>query len=148
MRAWRLARRAHSALDGEGARRAGGRWNSPGLPLVYASSHLSLAALELLVHLDPDEVPADLAAFLIDIPDTVAVERIEPAALPPRWRVEEENCRRAGDAWLRARRTAVLIVPSALIPEELNTLLNPTHADAGRVRVVSSRPFTFDPRLF
>lgn len=148
MRVWRLARRDHAALDGEGARRAGGRWNSPGLPLVYTSSHLSLAALELLVHLDPDEVPDDLTAFGIEIPDTLTLERLELAALPPRWRVDERGCRSLGDAWVRAQgSTAILVVPSAVIPEELNVLVNPGHPDASQVRTVTTRPFVFDLRL-
>src|SRR3954471_12928197 len=86
MRVWRLARRAYAALDGEGARRAGGRWNSPGLPAVYTSSALSLCVLELLVHTDPDLVPQDLRALEIHCPESLTVAILNLTTLPYNWR--------------------------------------------------------------
>lgn len=149
MRVWRLARRVHSALNGEGARRAGGRWNSPGTPVVYTSSALSLAVLELLVHTDPDLVPNDLHAFEIDVPDSLASSLLDISTLPSHWRQipNHPGCRALGDRWLEKRSQALLGVPSAIIPEELNYLINPAHPDAGRIRVVQSRAFSFDKRL-
>ena len=149
MRVWRLARAVHPALDGEGARRVGGRWNAPGVPVAYTSSHLSLAALEVLVHTDPALLPRDLTAFEIDVPDDLAVERVEAGTLPDEWvqAAESEACREAGAGWIDAGRSAVLVVPSAIVPVETNVLLNPRHAGAGRVRVTARRPFAFDPRL-
>lgn len=147
MRVWRLARRAHAALDGEGARRYGGRWNSPGLPLVYSSSHLSLAALEALVHFDVDEVPGDLRAFAIEIPDALAQEQVSPDKLPIGWTRQEFATRAFGDEWLAAARTPVLVVPSAIIPEETNVMVNPAHPATRGVVVVASRRFVYDPRL-
>lgn len=147
MRVWRLARRAHSALDGAGARREGGRWNSPGRPLVYSSSHLSLAALEVLVHFDVDEVPEDLLAFAIEIPDALATEQVTPDTLPIGWTRQEFATRAFGDEWLASARTPVLVVPSAVIPEETNVLVNPAHPATRGVVVVSRRRFAYDPRL-
>ncbi len=147
MRAWRLARRAHSALDGEGARLQGGRWNSPGRPLVYSSSHLSLAALEALVHFDVDQVPEDLRAFAIEIPDALAQEQVSTDKLPIGWTRQEFATRAFGDEWLAAMRTPVLIVPSAIIPEETNVLVSPAHPATRGVAVVASRRFVYDPRL-
>lgn len=149
MRVWRLARAAHPALDGDGARRVGGRWNSPGVAVVYTSGTLALAALELLAHTDPDLVPRDLRAFEVDIPDAIRPGLLDPASLPRGWRAASghPDCRAAGDAWVQAGDEAVLGVPSALIPEERNYLLNPAHAQAARVRVVRARPFAFDARL-
>ena len=147
MRAWRLARRAHAALDGRGARRDGGRWNSPGRPLVYSSSHLSLAALEVLVHFDVDEVPEDLRAFAIEIPDALAAEQITLDTLPTGWTRQEFATRALGDDWLVEARTPVLVVPSAIIPEETNVLVNPAHPATQGVVVVASRRFAYDPRL-
>lgn len=149
MRVWRLARRSYSALDGQGANRAGGRWNSPGLPAVYTASRLSLAALELLVHVDPDTVPADMTAFEIDIPDILEIESLSSDALPANWRTQPNHpaCRAAGDRWLRSLKAPILAVPSAIIPAEVNYLINPRHPDARSIHIVDFGPFSFDPRL-
>jgi RES domain-containing protein len=145
---WRLARLAHAKLDGEGARLAGGRWNTRGRAAVYASSRLSLAALELLVHTDVPLVPPDLVAFEIDIPDTLDIESVELAELPKDWRLPgHPGCRAIGDGWLAEERTAVLRVPSAVVPEEWNYLINPTHRAAKVIEVVGRRKFAFDSRL-
>src|SRR5919198_3247531 len=94
---WRLARAPHAALDGEGGRRAAARWHTRGRPIVYTASHLSLAVLELLVHVDPDEIPADLLALTIDVPDDVAVETLDTRSLPSDWQgPEDQASRRAG----------------------------------------------------
>lgn len=149
MRVWRLARREHSALDGEGARRAGGRWNSPGIPVVYTASALSLAVLELLVHTDPDLVPNDLHAFEIDVPDSLPSSLLDISTLPSNWRQipNHPGCRALGDRWLEGRSQALLGVPSAVVPEELNYLINPAHPDARLIQVVRSRAFSLDRRL-
>ena len=147
MRVWRLARRAHAALDGEGARRYGGRWNSAGRRLLYTSSHLSLAALEALAHFDVDEVPEDLQAFAIEIPDALAMEQVTADILPIGWTRQEFATRAFGDEWLTAARTPVLVVPSAIVPEETNVLVNPAHPATHGVVVVGRRRFVYDPRL-
>ena len=144
----RLARLAHAKLDGEGARLAGGRWNSPGRPAVYASSRLSLAALELLVHTDVPLVPPDLVAFEIEIPDALDVESVALTDLPKDWRQPWHlACRAIGDTWLAEERTAVLRVPSAVVPEEPNYIINPRHRAAKGIQVVGRRRFAFDARL-
>ena len=147
MRVWRLARRAHAALDGEGARRYGGRWNSAGRRLLYTSSHLSLAALEALVHFDADEVPEDLRAFAIEIPEALATEQVTADILPSGWTRQEFATRAFGDEWLTAARTPVLVVPSAIVPEETNVLVNLAHPATHGVAAVASRRFVYDPRL-
>ena len=145
---WRLARLAHVKLDGEGARLAGGRWNSRGYPAVYTSSRLSLAALELLVHTDVPLVPPDLVACEIDIPDTLDTEAVELADLPRDWRLPgHPSCRAIGDRWLDGGRTAVLRVPSAVVPEEWNYIINPAHRAAKTIEIVQRRKFAFDLRL-
>jgi RES domain-containing protein len=147
MRVWRLAKDAFAPLDGEGGRLYGGRWNSPGLAMVYTAAHLSLAVVELLVHMDPDLVPSDLRAFEIDIPDDLIVEPLDP--LPRRWHntPAPAACQRFGDEWLLSRRSVVLAVPSVVIRSERNYLLNPNHPDMNKIRVVDSFRFTFDSRL-
>lgn len=148
MRVWRICREAHTALDGEGARLYGGRWNSEGVAVVYASASLALAALEYLVHVDIRDVPSDLVAVAIDVPDDAEVESVAVDDLPSAWeRPEAPDCIALGDAWAARGDTLVLEVPSVLVPEESNILLNPSHPEAPELRVVGTRPFAFDPRL-
>ena len=148
--AWRIVKERHagSAFSGEGAARSGGRWNSRGVRLVYASSSRALAALENLVHLNPP-VLFRYVAIPIDF-NGIAIERLPIAELPPDWRDHPapDAVRQVGDAWIRSGRTAVLEVPSAIVPGEWNCLLNPVHADFTRIRTGPSEEFSFDPRLF
>ena len=145
---WRLARAVYPALDGEGARRRGGRWNEPGTPVVYTSEHLSLAVLESLVHADPDLLPDDLTAFQIEIPDEIAEPALvafEAGGLPDGWEAPDVSAR-LGQEWA-ASGGAVMVVPSVVVPQERNVLLNPRHARAPEIRVVRREPFAFDTRL-
>jgi RES domain-containing protein len=146
---YRICREAYRALDGEGARVYGGRWNERGVAVVYTSSSLSLAALEGLVHLDPTEVPDDLVALTIQVPDDLSSTSITVTDLPADWAqvVEHPACVALGTQWAKAGGTAVLRVPSAPVPEDENILLNPAHAELSRVAVVGQRPYTYDPRL-
>jgi RES domain-containing protein len=148
--AWRIvkATRARSAFDGEGARRHGGRWNSPGLRLVYTAESVSLAALELLVHLQSSRL---LAAYAL-VParfDSALVEAVAARDLPPRWREYPApvELQEIGDRWARSRPTAVLQVPSSVVPMESNFLINPDHPDFSRIEVGTPEPFELDPRL-
>jgi RES domain-containing protein len=140
MELWRLCRLPYANMTGEGARRRGGRWNSPGRGVVYLAEHPALAALELRVHLDlPFELlPADFALMRVTLPDSLATsqETIPPATVA------------VGDAWLAAARSAALRVPSVLIAHSWNVLLNPRHPDAEQARIVTIEPFGFDPRLW
>lgn len=149
MKVWRLCKRKHAALDGEGARLAGSRWNSRGTAVVYASDSLSLAALELLVHCDPALLPDDLVAIAIEIPDGLARRRVEIAELPRSWRRHPapESLARMGDLWAKEMLSAVLSVPSAVVPGERNVLLNLRHPDFGRIRVGRLERFALDARL-
>jgi RES domain-containing protein len=146
---WRICRNAHQALDGEGARLNGGRWNSEGVAAVYTSSSLALAALEYLAHVDIDDVPDDLVAMAIELPDDAGVETVAVKDLPADWSRGPDHpaCVAIGDAWAAEGAALVLLVPSAIVPEEQNVLINPGHPRAGEVAVRSVRPFAFDPRL-
>jgi RES domain-containing protein len=149
VRIWRLCKIKHIAFDGEGARRAGGRWNRRGTPVVYTSQSLSLAALELLVHCEIALAPEDLVAVPAEVPDAIAREELSAADLPRGWRGHPapEDLALLGTDWIRRGKTAVLAVPSAVVPAERNFLLNPAHADFARIRVGRPEPFSFDPRL-
>jgi RES domain-containing protein len=146
---WRLCRRRLAAFDGEGARLAGGRWNRPGTPVVYTSATLSLAALEYFVHLDPEDRPEDLVAVSARIPEDLRRTTVDAASLPRNWRSypAPERLAAVGMRWIEAGETAVAAVPSALVPQEWNYLLNPAHPDFGRIEVGAARPFAFDARM-
>jgi len=146
---WRLCKRRHAAFDGEGARLAGGRWNRRGTAVVYASETLALAALELLVHADPGLLPEDLVAIAAEIPEGLPSSRVEAADLPRSWRryPPPDDLAGIGTEWAAAGKSAVLWVPSALIPRERNVLLNPAHHDFSRIRIGAPERFALDPRL-
>jgi RES domain-containing protein len=150
VRVWRIATAAHADCDGEGARLYGSRWTPKGLPAVFASATLSLAALERLAHTDPDLEPTDLISLAIDIGPDVAMSAVELADLPYDWRDFPAPARLAlfGQRWLQASRTAVLSVPSVFIPHERNFILDPAHADFEGFTIGQSQPFGLDPRVW
>lgn len=143
MRFWRLARRRFSALDGFGAHLYGGRWNRAGLAMVYAAEHLSLAVLEVLVHLevDPEDFPDDYVKIPIEVPLSISLDRIE--RLPD----DLDEAKDLGSQWFRSGKTVGLLVPSVVVHEECNLLLNPEHRDFPRLTILDARPFRFDSRL-
>ena len=147
--AWRIVKAKHAAtaFSGDGAAKTGGRWNSRGVPVVYASSTKSLAALETLVHLNPP-VPFNYVAFRLQFDDTL-IENIPLNRLPADWRVEPPppSTKAIGDAWLREVRSAVLALPSVIVPGELNYLLNPAHPAFKKISIGKPERFVFDPRL-
>ena len=150
MLVWRICSRKHRRLDGEGARRYGGRWNHTGTSIVYTSGSLSLAVLELFVHVDINTAPGDLVAIQVDIPDTLTIETVKIGSLPRDWRhyPGAEALKDIGTAWAEKASTAILAVPSAVIPEERNYLLNPAHRHFKRIRIRKPVVFRFDPRMW
>jgi len=151
MRAYRLANKAHraTAFTGEGARLAGGRFNHKGTRIVYCSESRALAAMELFVNLDPSLSPPDLVFIAVDVPDDI-VEQVELTALPSGWRryPAPDAVKDIGTAWTKAGSSTALLVPSAVMPEEKNLLLNPEHADFARVKIGRPIKFTFDDRMW
>lgn len=147
LRAWRIVKAKHAAtaFSGEGARLYGGRWNSPGVSLVYTSSTQALAALESLVHLNPP-VLFKYAVIPVEF-DSALVEKI--SVLPAGWSDSPAPpaTRALGDAWAAQARSAVLELPSVIIPGESNFLLNPAHPDFRKIVIGRPAPFAFDPRL-
>ncbi len=152
LQVWRLVKRnrAETAFDGEGAFRFGGRWNSRGQRVVYASSTLALALLEILVHIDPSRTVPELVAFPIQIPGEMLergphsnLDRIGDG-LP--WSLRDT--RQIGDRWATDAKQPVLQVPSALIPIESNYLLNPAHPDFTKCRIGPPETLPIDTRLY
>ena len=117
---------------------------------MYTAGSLALAALEVLVHVDYDLVPPDLVAVPIDVPRGIRLEEIRLATLPPNWRSipAPEQLQKLGTTWVQRATSVLLRVPSAVILEEHNYLLNPVHPACRRLKIGRPRPFTFDPRLF
>jgi RES domain-containing protein len=149
---WRLARPEFAEhLDGEGSRIAGGRWNPIGLQALYTSEHLSLSVLEVYVHLPPDmrDVLPVLTAVQISIPDRAGRARVTPERLTELLASADAlaACQAIGEAWISRSRDLMLQVPSVLVPEETNLILNPAHPRMREVKIVSTRAFHFDPRL-
>jgi RES domain-containing protein len=149
-RLWRLCPEAHSArpLDGEGARLYGGRWNPKGVQVVYLAEHLSLAVLEVVVHVDPEDAPSHLA-FGVDIPHDATIEVVDPDSLTRSWRDPSPppELQHFGARWAQQRRSLLLEVPSVVVPEERVFVLNPEHPQARRVRLRQGSRFELDPRL-
>ncbi len=148
---WRIcqARYAEDAFSGEGARRFGGRWNSRGVPLVYASTSLALAAIELFVHLEPNQAPSDLVSIAAELPDGEPAIRWEMEALPPNWWGDEPApMRELGDRWIREKQSLAVFAPSVPIRMEWNVQVNPLHPRAGEIVILETQPFIFDARMF
>jgi RES domain-containing protein len=147
--AWRIVKqkRAATAFDGQGAAENGGRWNSLQVPIIYTSGTKSLAALEILVHLNP-RLPFVYAAFRLKFDDAL-MEKRPRHRLPADWTIEPppSSIQTIGDEWVRKARSAVLDVPSVIIPEESNYLLNPAHPDFKKISIGKPEKFSFDPRL-
>lgn len=139
----RLARAPYRALDGEGARRFGGRWTSPGHAAIYAAASAGLAVLEVLVHLDlpPDLIPRDYHLLEIAVPEDAPIDTV------PRMPADERARRRLGDDFLQRGEALALHIPSAVVPSEHNAILNPAHPSMTGVCVIADHPFRFDPRL-
>jgi RES domain-containing protein len=148
-KAWRIVKEKHAAtaFSGEGAAKAGGRWNSRGVRVVYTSGTKSLAALETLAHLNPP-LPFKYVVFRLQFDDAL-IENVPLNRLPADWRVEPPppSARAIGDAWVREVRSAALALPSVIIPGELHYLLNPAHPAFKSISIGKPERFAFDPRL-
>ena len=151
MRVWRVCRKAYAAdpLGGRGGLFTSGRWHSRGQRVVYTSGSLALAALEILVHTDRALIPPDLVQVELRLPDRLKIRKLEIGSLPRNWRnyPSPAALRKLGDNWLTSGSTPVLQVPSAVIGEEVNLILNLAHKDIRLVKVLSKKKFSYDPRL-
>ena len=141
---WRISR--HRDLSGIGGWRSPGRWHHAGQPVVYLAESPAGALLEVCVHTSANDVPPDLAVLKIEAPE-VQVVVIRPEELPPGWQSQLEVTRDLGTAWLQKRGIPLLRVPSAIVPETANLLLNPTHPDAKKFKITEAFAYPFDVRL-
>jgi RES domain-containing protein len=144
---YRLSSAKFPANSGAGAATFGGRWNRVGIPVIYASQTASLAALEVLVHYSA--LPRDFILTEIQVPENLAVIRWEAKGMPPGWDADVviPETQDLGESWVRSGKSALLAVPSCVIPREQNFVLNPAHPAFRRVKFLPPISFAFDPRL-
>ena len=151
-RVYRVLRKAYARtpFDGEGAYRFGGRWSSPGVRLSYTSEHQSLAMLEYFVHLDKDDPPTGLVLAIAEVPDDLAREQVNVRDLPVNWReaAAPPELARFGDEFVERGSNCLLLVPSVLAPSEKNCLINPAHAQFGRIAGHELEALSYDLRMF
>jgi RES domain-containing protein len=145
MELWRISR--HNDLKGEGGLRASGRWHIRGHFIVYLAETPAGALLETCVHTSSNNVPPSFTLLRIAVPDTISIEELTRRTLQERWIHDTTVTQEIGTAWLRSLRSALLRVPSALVPETYNVLLNPLHSEAGLLRIKSAYSYPFDPRI-
>ncbi|MBA3544074.1 MAG: RES domain-containing protein [Chthoniobacterales bacterium] len=145
---WRIDKPGREAFSGEGAKRFGGRWNSPGVAVVYLSEHQSLGALEIFVHLQPLLPHEKYLAYFVEW-EEAQMETLAPKKLPPDWRTSPPGpaTMQFGDQWVREERSLILAVPSVILPSERNFLLNPAHPKFRQLRRHKPVEFAFDDRL-
>ena len=150
--AFRLVKEKHAsdAFMGEGSRRFGGRWNHKGAAVVYLSDTLSLAALELFIHLGREGLHIPFVYFTIEIPDHVSVSVVERDSLPEDWRKEPppNSTKDLGSRWVKSKISALLRVPVVILPIGFNYVANITHLEFRDLKISDPEPFTFDPRMW
>jgi len=152
MKVYRIEREKYllQTLSGIGASlHSSSRWNSEGTRIVYTSQSRSLAMLEALVHLDSSDLPSDRFVVEIIIPDNVRISTLSKKTLPKNWyqNPADKSSQLIGDSFIISSTAAVLKVPSAIVPEEFNYLINPMHPDAKRIKISRKTKLAFDPRL-
>ena len=149
MIAYRIANKNFSRdLSGTGAKLNGARWNSKGIPMLYTTGSISLALLEMLVHTQFHDYSIELDLLYINIPDTILPRELTLQKLKPGWIEDYDYTRFMGDEFVKAKQDLVLQVPSAVVQEEFNFLVNPFHADFKKIKIQKTRSFQPDKRLF
>jgi RES domain-containing protein len=150
VKVWRLSRKKNVAFDGEGSRLAGGRWNRRGTAIVYTSATLSLAVLEYFVNLPAAAAPQDLVAIAAEVPQDLPMSSVEAESLPRGWRKypAPEALAEIGTRWAEEVKTPILAVPSAVVPQEKNYLLNPAHPRFREIRIGKPEPLSLDTRMW
>lgn len=136
-------------LSGDGARLAGGRWNHKGTPVIYTAESRSLAALEALVHMSQADFLVRRKVVTIEVPKSIIPKTIRTSELPEDWRRYPPSFKLAdlGTEWAVEKKSLLLRVPSAVVPEEFNILINPIHPDINLVKIGKIEDFVFDNRL-
>lgn len=149
MQLFRIADERHPIWDGTGAALIGGRWNSPGKPVIYGSLTYSCALLEVLAHANIGRIPSTQRYVIVVVPDGVSIQIADENSLPEGWDSENStSARDFGDQWLKEAKSAILIVPSVVAKLDRNALVNPIHPDAKKLIVSEPKEVIWDRRLF
>ena len=149
MQIYRIGDSRHPLWDGTGAAMVGGRWNSPGHPVIYGSLSYACAMLEILVYANIGRIPATQVYVVAQVPDSILIERHNAPSLPLDWDSTDPSiARRFGDQWLQEARSAVLVIPSVVATLEYNAVINPLHPNASQLLVSPSQKVIWDQRLF
>ena len=150
MRIFRIAKTRYiDDLSGEGARLFGGRWNKVGDAMLYFSQNLSLSLLEIIVHVDYAELPLDYSFIEVEIPDS-SIKTIQSIDfIKPKWSTEAavNQLQLFGSNWLKKNEGLAMKVPSAVLHQDYNILINPAHKDFGKLKIIRTEKMDFDPRL-
>ena len=134
-------------ISGTGAKLYGSRWNTTGVQMLYAAENISLAVLETLVHLQEVEIPLEYFLLKIQLPEDGKITTIEPGKLKKNWQNDESYTQYIGSAFIKNNQSLILKVPSAIITEECNYLVNPLHKNFIKAKILSTKEFNFDTRL-
>jgi RES domain-containing protein len=135
-------------ISGTGAKLLGSRWNSKGIPMLYTTGHISLAVLEMLVHTHFRDFAVELDLLTIQVPSSTVTTEISIKKLKKGWINDLAYTRFIGDEFVKDKQSLLLSVPSAVIPEEYNYLVNPWHQDFKKIKIIQTRAFKTDERLF
>jgi RES domain-containing protein len=146
MELWRISN--YADLSGAGGVRAGGRWHTRGRRIVYLADHPANALLEMLVHVDRDLLPTTYRLLRVTVPETTAIEAVDADTLMVDWKNQPATTRDIGDQWLDRSASALLQVPSVIVPRARNFLLNPAHPGAAACTIAEVIDAPFDSRLF
>lgn len=148
---YQLAKAKYSRkLSGKGAEKTGGRWNSKGIPMIYTSDSRALCTTEIAVHMPLGLLPSDYKIISIDIPDSINIIILPEKKFPIDWNsiLYSGGTQKIGNGFIKQNESAILKVPSAVIPDDFNYLLNPNHKDFQKIVILRIEPFVFDSRLF
>lgn len=147
MTVYRICRAKYPYNDGAGAALYGGRWNHKGTPLLYCGATLSLCALEVLAN--SDALPAGMVSIQVDVPDDISIQTLGDSDLPLDWdaAVAPHSTKNIGTVWANNKTSLLLSIPSVIVPDERNYLINLLHPDFPKIKFGAPKPFIFDPRL-
>jgi RES domain-containing protein len=148
MEAYRICKKQYATdFSGEGAKLFGGRWNSEGIAALYASQHISLCVLEILVHSNEKQMVPNLNLMVLNIPNSWPLYNIDVDKLKPNWQNHTSYSQFIGDNILKQDDYAGFTAPSVIIPQEFNIVLNPLFKGFKQLKLVDNNPFTLDSRL-
>lgn len=135
-------------ISGTGAKLTGARWNSKGFPMLYTAEHISLAILEMLVHTRFKDAGVQYDILTIQVPQQASLGKIDVKKLKKGWIDDVNYSRFIGDEFIKEKQNLIMAVPSAIVQEENNYLINPLHPDFKKVKILDTRSFKTDERLF